>query len=60
MEQPNGKSTTTHTPVLVSAQSGPAIPIDAGLMQTVLQPYAMPAATSRRMSSGVKSGLSTE
>ena len=60
LEQPNGKSTTTHTPVAVPSHRGAAISTDAGLTQTVLQPYLIPFSTSRRISSGVNSGLSTE
>jgi len=60
LEQPNGKSTTTHIPVPVPAHRGAAISTEAGLMQTVLQPYPMPCSTSRRISLGVNSGFSTE
>jgi len=40
LDAPNGKSTTTQTPVAVPVQSGLAISTAPGLMQTVLQAVA--------------------
>ena len=60
LDNPNGKSMTTQTPVLVPAHSGWARGIAAGLIQTVRHPSCTPLPTSRWISSGVNSGLSTE
>ncbi|MGL5860630.1 MAG: hypothetical protein ACRCY9_05170 [Phycicoccus sp.] len=60
VDEPKGKSTTTHIPVSVPAVSGAAISMAVGLMHTVRQPYLTPFATSRAISSWSNSGLRTE